>query len=242
MLWRHARWDSFRCLFWPKATKSDFFFVYRSGKFRRDVWHPKKTFVAYTCRNGLWKYAPKTKNYLPKSRSFWPEFWRIKNMQKIIFNPFFFSSNVFGSKFQISQPGWYSDWAIKNYHMADFFRVVRWLVNFSLVTKRTKHVSKVREVIRRCEKIREDGILTLLMTSHTQKVTSWFLDSNFWAKLQISWPGWSADRSIKILHMENVFVFHGGIFDVFESTYAWIAWTHPKIVFRGDFWSFFGHA
>ena len=84
--------------------------------------------------------------------------------------------------------------------MADFFRVVRCLVNFSLVTKRTKHVSKVREVIRKCEKICEDDLLTLLMTSHTQKVTSWFLDSNFWAKLQISWPGWSADRSIKILH------------------------------------------
>ena len=85
-------------------------------------------------------------------------------------------------------------------HLADFFRVVRCLVNLSLVTKRTTHVSKVREVIRKCEKICEDDLLMLLMTSHTQKVTSWFLDSNFWAKLQISWPGWSADRSIKILH------------------------------------------
>ena len=66
----------------------------------------------------------------------------------------------------------YSQYPVFALKMADFFRVVRCLVNFSLVTKRTKHVSKVREVIRRCEKICEDDILMLLMTSHTQKVTS----------------------------------------------------------------------
>ena len=41
---------------------------------------------------------------------------------------------------------------VKIRRVADFFRVVRCLVNFNLVTKRTKHVSKVREVIRRCKK------------------------------------------------------------------------------------------
>ena len=78
--------------------------------------------------------------------------------------------------------------------MADFFRVVRCLVNFSLVAKRTKHVSKVREVIRRCEKICEDDILTLLMTSHTQNVTSWFFGFQFLRKITdfmarlVRWP------------------------------------------------------
>ena len=66
-----------------------------------------------------------------------------------------------------------------SWNIVDFFRVVRSLVNFSLVTKRTKHMSKVREVVRKCERICEDDTLTLLMTSYTQKVTSWFLDSNF---------------------------------------------------------------
>ena len=99
--------------------------------------------------------------------------------------------------------------------LADFFRVVRCLGNFSLVTKRTKHVSIVREVIRRWEKICTDDILTLLMTSHTQKVKSWFLDSNFWAKLQISWPGWSADRSIKILLL------------FYSNFVLCVSWRHP---------------
>ena len=88
-----------------------------------------------------------------------------------------------------------------SYSMENFYRVVRSLVNFSLVVKCAKHLSKVREMVRRCEKICENDIHMLVMTLHTQKLTFWFLDSNFWAKFQISWPGWLADRSIKILHI-----------------------------------------
>ena len=90
-------------------------------------------------------------------------------------------------------------------HLENFYRVVRSLVNFSLVMKSAKHVSKVREMFRRCEKICENDILMLVMTLHTQKLTLWFLDSNFWAKFQISWPGWFADRLIKIPHLENFY-------------------------------------
>ena len=107
-------------------------------------------------------------------------------------------------------------------NLAIFYRAVRNLVDFSLVTKLTKHVSKVRETVRKCEKICEDDILTILMTSHTQKVTPWFLDSNFWAKLQISRPGWSADRSIKILQLPygNLFLgYHASRREFFWSTY-----------------------
>ena len=39
----------------------------------------------------------------------------------------------------------------KGFHTANFYRAVRNSVNFSLVTKLTKHVSKVRETVRKCE-------------------------------------------------------------------------------------------
>ena len=86
-------------------------------------------------------------------------------------------------------------------HMATFFRVVRSLDKFSLVSKCAKHVSKVREMVRRCEKICENDIFMLFMTSDKQKVTLWFLDSSFWTKFKILQPGWYSDRAIKILHM-----------------------------------------
>ena len=89
--------------------------------------------------------------------------------------------------------------------MAIFYRAVRNLVDFSLVTKLTKHVSKVRETVRKRGKIRQNDCETFFMTSDSQKMTSRFLDSNFCTKFQISQPGWYPDQAIKILHMENFY-------------------------------------
>ena len=170
------------------------------GDFLRAV----RNLVDFSLVTKLTKHVSKVRETVRKCkkirRNDCETFFMTSDSQKVISQ---FLDSYFCTKFQISQPGWYPNQAIKNLHMADFFRVVGCLVNFSLVTRRTKHVSKVQEVIKKCEKICEDVIRTLLMTLHTQKLTSCFLDSNFWAKLQISWPGWSADRSIKILHMPN---------------------------------------
>ena len=54
-------------------------------------------------------------------------------------------------------------------NMAIFYRAVRNLVDFSLVTKLTKHVSKVREMVKKCEKIRQKDCKTFFMTSDSQK-------------------------------------------------------------------------
>ena len=95
--------------------------------------------------------------------------------------------------------------------MAIFYRAVRNLVDFSLVTKLTKHVSKVRETVRKCEKcenghekLRRNDCETFFMTSDSQKMISRFLDSYFCTKFQISQPGWYPDQAIKIRHMEIV--------------------------------------
>ena len=85
-----------------------------------------------------------------------------------------------------------------------FYRAVSNLVDFSLVTKLTKHVSKVRETVRKCEKIRQNDCNTFFMTSDSQKMTSRFLDSYFCTKFRISQPGWYPDRAIKIRHFEKI--------------------------------------
>ena len=85
----------------------------------------------------------------------------------------------------------------KVFHMAIFYRAVRNLVDFSLVTKLTKHVSKVRETVRKCEKIRQNDCETFFMTSNSQKMILRFLDSYFCTKFQISQPGWYPDQAIK---------------------------------------------
>ena len=85
--------------------------------------------------------------------------------------------------------------------MSIFYRAVRNLVDFSLVTNLTKYVSKVRETVRKCEKILQNDCETLFMTSDSQKMTSRFLDSYFCTKFQISQPGWYRDRAIKILQV-----------------------------------------
>ena len=58
----------------------------------------------------------------------------------------------------------------KQRNMAIFYRAVRHLVDFSLVTKLTRHVSKVRETVRKCEKIRQNDCKTFFMTSDSQKM------------------------------------------------------------------------
>ena len=82
--------------------------------------------------------------------------------------------------------------------MAIFYRVVRNLVDFSLVTKLTKHVSKVRETVKKVRKTRRNDCETFFMTSDSQKMISRFLDSYFCTKFQISQPGSYPDQAIKI--------------------------------------------
>ena len=74
-------------------------------------------------------------------------------------------------------------------HMAIFYRAVRNLVDFSLVTKLIKHVSKVRGMVRKCEKTRRNDFETFFMTPDSHKMISRFLDSYFCTKFQISQPG-----------------------------------------------------
>ena len=59
--------------------------------------------------------------------------------------------------------------------MAIFYRAVRNLVDFSLVTKLTKHVSKVRETVRKCEKHVEMTAKRFLWRQTRKK---WYRD--FW--------------------------------------------------------------
>ena len=82
-------------------------------------------------------------------------------------------------------------------HMAIFDRVVRNLVDFNLVTKLTKHVSKVRETVRKCKKNTSKWLQNVFLTLDSQKMTSRFLDSYFCTKFQISQPGWYPDQAIK---------------------------------------------
>ena len=91
--------------------------------------------------------------------------------------------------------------------VAIFYRAVRNLVDFSLVTKLTKHVSKVRKTVRNCEKIRQNDCKTFFMTSDSQKMTSRFSDSYFCTKFRISQPGWYPDRAIKIRQVWELFDF-----------------------------------
>ena len=88
-----------------------------------------------------------------------------------------------------------------HYHMAIFYRVVRNLVDFSLVTKLTKHVSKVRETVKKVRKTRRNDCETFFMTSDSQKMISRFLDSYFCTNFQISQPGSYPDQAIKIRHI-----------------------------------------
>ena len=134
----------------------------------------------------LWNLEFCTKIAIRKLRYHFLQVWRHKKRSAVILTYFFALFDRYSHFWDVfcqfcdqAEIHFVSYLPIKILHMADFFRVVRSLVNFSLVTKRTKHVSKVREVVRKCKKICEDDTLTLLMTSHTQKVTSWFLDSNF---------------------------------------------------------------
>ena len=63
------------------------------------------------------------------------------------------------------------------HNMAIFYRAVRNLVDFSLVTKLTKHVLKVRETVRKCEKTRGNDCETFLQIwRQTRK--KWYRD--FW--------------------------------------------------------------
>ena len=92
---------------------------------------------------------------------------------------------------------------IKNFfeeYLAIFYRAVRNLVDFSLVTKLTKHVLKVLETVRKCEKTRRNDCETFFMTSGLAKMISRFLDSYFCTKFQILQPGLYPDRAIKIRH------------------------------------------
>ena len=75
--------------------------------------------------------------------------------------------------------------------MAIFYLAVRNLLDFSLVAKLTKRVSKVRETVRKCEKIRQNDCQTFFMTSNSQKMISQFLDSylvNFYRLVRV--PAW----------------------------------------------------
>ena len=144
------------------------------------------------CASKVQKMDKKCKKSHQNGISAWFVTWGLKNSSS-------FWIPIFGSKFQFSQPGWCPGWAIKSFQMFIFFdwrcdegvvEVWRWwwkqgfslfltlivshickeLNYFSLVAKCTKHVSKVREMVRRCEKI-------VKMTSSCE---SWRLTCNKW--------------------------------------------------------------
>ena len=110
-----------------------------------------------------------------------------QNHQKLL-NSLLDSKEFWGAKSRFHNQARYPDRAIKIPHMTNFYRAVRNLVDFSLVTKLTKHVSKVRETVRKCEKTRRNDCETFFMTSDSQKMISRFLDSSFCTKFQISQP------------------------------------------------------